>query len=151
MPGDEQAPEPESDASPYFRAMFNIMYTGHWLTDGLNRVLKPFGLSEPQYNVLRLLEDASPEPLAQQDIQAGMIQKSSNVSRLIDKLETRGLVSRAIRAENRRKMDITLTPEGRRFLKKASRKVLEFHAEIDSNVSATEALKIARLLKKFRG
>ena len=82
---------------------------------------------------------------------APLRRNGSPSSRLIDKLETRGLVSRAIRAENRRKMDITLTPEGRRFLKKASRKVLEFHAEIDSNVSATEALKIARLLKKFRG
>ena len=145
-----KVPVPER-AKPYFRAMTGIMFTGHWLTDQLTAVLKPFGLSEPQFNVLRLLAEADGSPLAQQDIQAGMLQPSSNVSRIIDKLLAKELVNRHINPENRRKMDITLTPEGRRFLKKVTKQVLLFHTSLKSNLSDKECLHIAELLNKFRG
>ena len=112
-----------TDIKPYFQAMINIMYTGHWLTDHINSVLKPFGISEPQYNVLRILEDVDDTLLAQQEIQALMIQKSSNVSRIIDKLIEKNYVNRSICQTNRRKMDICLTIEGKKFLKKASKEV----------------------------
>ena len=133
----------------YFKAFKAIMISGHWYTDQLNTILKPYGLSEPRYNVLRLLEEAGGVAMAQQDIQDRMIQRSSNVSRIIDKLLAEGYVSRVINEDNRRKMDICLTAEGRKFLKKVSKKVLEFHGGLSDNLSSQEYLQIATLLKKL--
>lgn len=137
--------------SSYFEAMTNIMFTGHWLTDHVTAALKPFEISEPQFNVLRLLDDAGDVPLAQQDIQGRMIQRSSNVSRILDRLIDRGFVTRTINLENRRKMDIVLTTEGRKFVRKAARDVLEFHATLQANLTDNESRQLTRLLKKFRG
>ena len=134
----------------YLLAMAAIMRSGHWLTDRISATLKPLGLTEPQYNVLRLLIEARGEPLAQQDIQAGMLQPSSNVSRIVDRLLEKGLVTRSINPENRRKMDIALTEEGRRLEKKASKQVLAFHATIAGNLSDRELGQLTAALKKFR-
>ncbi|MBS1615884.1 MAG: MarR family transcriptional regulator [Bacteroidetes bacterium] len=97
---------------PYLRAMLNIMVTGAWLQGRMNLLLKPFGLSEPQYNVLRILRGQHPQSMNLYVIGERMVYPTSNVSRIIDKLFEKRLVSRNICTENRRRVDISITPAG---------------------------------------
>ena len=72
--------------SPLHRLLVNLMYTNNWLCDSQMRLLKPFGLTLPQYNVLRILRGQHPKPVRINDITERMMDKMSNASRLVDKL-----------------------------------------------------------------
>ena len=79
---------------PHVRAFLNVMFTGVWLQQKMGQILKPFDITEPQYNVLRILRGQHGEAMNLYEIQNRMIQKMSNVSRLIDKLVAKKLVTR---------------------------------------------------------
>ncbi len=97
---------------PYLRAMLNIMVTGAWLQGRMNAMLKPYGLSEPQYNVLRILRGQQGNSMNLFEIGERMVHPTSNVSRIIDKLLEKGWAARTICSENRRRVDITVTRSG---------------------------------------
>ena len=78
----------------------------------LRRILKPHGLTPPQYNVLRILRGQKGEPLAVQSLAARMIDPSSNTSRIIDKLVEKGWTNRQVCPEDRRRADVSITPDG---------------------------------------
>ena len=134
---------------PYLETILSIIRKGHRLTDEVSVALKEFEISEPQFNVLRILRGAKGEPLAVQDILGRMIQRSSNVTRIIDKLLKRGFVERKECPSNRRKMDILITPEGLRFLKKLDKKVSGFHHLYESNLSEKELRTLNKLINKL--
>ncbi|HLO70226.1 MAG TPA: MarR family transcriptional regulator [Flavipsychrobacter sp.] len=92
--------------------MLNIIFTGSWIVSNANQSLKPFGITEPQYNVLRILRGQNGEAMNLFEIQNRMLQRMSNVSRLIDKLVDKGFVERTECKENRRMVDIRITQQG---------------------------------------
>ena len=105
----------------------NIIFTGNWLLDRMSRVLKPLGLSEPQFNVLSSVYEARGGAVCVGEIQAMMIQRSSNVTRIVDKLLARGLVTRSEHPENRRKVEIRITDEGIDLYRRARRAVRDIN------------------------
>lgn len=135
----------------YFEAMHEIIRTGHWITDSVTKELKDYGIYEPQYNVLRILRGAKGKPISVNTILENMIQRSSNVTRIVDKLETKGLVERRLSVEDRRKMDIAITNDGILLLKKLDKKVSEFHKPMMNNLSEKEAKTLKKLIKKLKG
>ncbi|MEM6633450.1 MAG: MarR family transcriptional regulator [Bacteroidota bacterium] len=114
-------------SEPFFQAIFQIIRTGHRITDQVSQKLKADGFTEPQYNVLRILRGAKGKPLTVQTIQERMVQRSSNVTRIIDKLLAKECVVRKECPSNRRKMDITLTDTGNNVLKQLDAKVYALH------------------------
>ena len=102
----------------YFEAIFEIIRTGHWITDSISRELREYDIYEPQYNVLRILRGAKGKPVSVNTILEQMVQRSSNVTRIVDKLAAKGLVDRTLCPDDRRKMDISITSEGLELLKK---------------------------------
>ena len=88
--------------------------------------LEPHGISLQQYNVLRILRGAGSEPLAAHEIAARMIEKTPGVTRLLDRLEAHGWVTRSRCADDRRVMHCRLSPAGADIL-----------ATVDPLVSAT--------------
>lgn len=112
MPTIEELIKTKPIKDPYARVMLNIIYTGSWLVNNVNQTLKPFGITEPQYNVLRILRGQNGEAMNLFEIQNRMLQRMSNVSRLIDKLLDKGLVERKECKENRRMVDISITQAG---------------------------------------
>ncbi|MEM6377584.1 MAG: MarR family transcriptional regulator, partial [Bacteroidota bacterium] len=66
----------------YFQAIYEIITTGHWITDEVTKTLKEFGVTEPQYNVLKILKGAKGEPLTVGGILDNMVQRSSNITRI---------------------------------------------------------------------
>ncbi|MEQ9402423.1 MAG: MarR family transcriptional regulator [Cyclobacteriaceae bacterium] len=135
----------------YLGAIDQIIRTGHWITDQVSAELKEFDISEPQYNVLRVLKVRSGEPITVQKIQDKMVQRTSNVTRIIDKLLDKGLVNRKECPSNRRKMDITITAMGEELLSQLNAKVIDFHQPMSKNLSTEEAQQLKSLIIKLKG
>ncbi len=133
----------------YFQAIYQIIRTGHWITDQVSLELKEFGITEPQFNVLRILKGAKGEPVSVQKILENMVQRSSNVTRIVDKLISKGFVERKECPTNRRKMDITITPEGLEYLKKLDRKVHAFHKPLMNKLNTQELNTLKTLIIKL--
>lgn len=134
----------------YFQTIHLLIMKGHWITEQVSKELKEFGSSEPQYNVLRILKQAQGEPITVQTIQSNKVQKSSNVTRIIDKLQVKGLVKRVECQTNRRKMDLTITPLGNEFLTKLDKKVRKMHKPLMEKLSESKLTQMYKLLNKFR-
>lgn len=135
---------------PYSRAYLNIMYTGTWLLGRINQVLKPFDLTEPQYNVLRILRGQQGEAMPLFEIQDRMIQKMSNVSRLIDKLLEKGLVVRKECRDNRRKVDIMITKKGLDMLDAVEPNLNSLFDGVSKNLKKEDARVLGELLDTLR-
>jgi len=135
----------------YFETVYEIIRTGHWITDSITKELKEYGIYEPQYNVLRILRASNGKPISVNIILENMVQRSSNVTRIVDKLEIKGLVERTLSEEDRRKMDIIITDSGIQLLKQLDKKVADFHKPMVSNLSTEEANTLKQLIKKLKG
>ena len=134
----------------YFYTIHEIITTGHWITDLVSKELKEFGFTEPQFNVLRTLRGAKNKPLTVQEIQGGMVQKSSNITRIVDKLLSKKCVERKECATNRRKMDITITETGLEVLKKLDKKVKALHEPYSNNLTESELETLRSLILKLK-
>jgi DNA-binding MarR family transcriptional regulator len=97
-------------------ALLNVLRTADTLMQGIAAVLKPFKLSHSQYNVLRILRGAGAEGLACREIGERMITRDPDITRLLDRLERRGLVARTRDEKDRRVVMVRITPEGLRIL-----------------------------------
>ncbi len=135
---------------PHMRAFVNTVYTGSWLVGNFNRQLKPYGISEPQYNVLRILKGQNGNAINLLNIQERMLQRMSNVSRLIDKLFEKGYVVRVECKENRRRVDISITPKGLQLLDELEDIINMSLKKMYTNLTKDEAQQLSELLDKFR-
>ena len=133
----------------YFQTILSIIKSGHRLTDEVSLALKQYDMSEPQFNVLRILRGAKGKPYTVQEISGRMIQRSSNVTRIIDKLLKRNFVDRKECAANRRKMDILITSDGLQFLKILDKKLMTFHQKYLHNLSEKELYTLNKLISKL--
>lgn len=135
---------------PIYKAILNIRLTESWLSNQINQTLKPFGLSQEQYNVLRILKGQYPNPSPLQLISERMVNRMSNATRLVEKLRQNGLVTRKECPSNRRKVDILITDEGLNILKEIKPR-LDAAMDQMQNLDAGEARQLNDLLDKFRG
>jgi len=99
-------------ASEAQKLVLNIQYTASVFHASARTVLKPHDITPEQFNILRILRGQHGKSLALCDISSRMIDANSNASRLLDKLVLKGLAARVSCPEDRRRVDITLTPEG---------------------------------------
>ena len=131
------------------KASINLMYSAWWIKTILTRELKEYGLTHEQYNVLRILKGKHPESLCVKDIAGRMIEKNSNVPRIIDRLVIKKLVKRGTSSQDRRETNITLTGAGISILESSTQ---EINKTIDSqlNLNEEEAEQLNRLVEKMR-
>jgi DNA-binding MarR family transcriptional regulator len=98
--------------SEFQKLVLNISFTSSWLNNIIAERLKTFNLSPHQFNVLRILKGKYPESYCNQDISQRMIDKSSNATRIVDKLVLKKLVIRTNDSADRRHVNISITKEG---------------------------------------
>ena len=132
------------------KTLLNVMYSQNVISEKFNEVLKPFDLSAEQFNVLRILRGQDGKSVNMNMIQERMIAKTSNTTRLVDKLLLKELVTREICSENRRKMDITITNKGLDLLKDLDSLVINHEKSFAKNLTASELITLNELLEKFR-
>ncbi len=146
----EQAIQSTKFKSEVQKAVLNTLYTAWWLKTVMSKELKEFGLTHEQYNVLRILKGKYPEQMCVRDVACRMIEKSSNVPRIIDRLELKKLVKRATSQIDKRETVITLTQSGIAILE-ASTRILD--KSMDDNrfmMNCEDAEKLNSLLEKLR-
>jgi DNA-binding MarR family transcriptional regulator len=131
-------------------AALNIMCTQNILNDKFNEILKPYDLSPEQYNVLRILRGQKGKPANMNDIQERMIAKTSNTTRLVDKLLLKNLVTREVCCGNRRKIDVQITEKGLQQLSELEPKIQEYDTFLARNLSEKELQQLNQLLEKYR-
>jgi DNA-binding MarR family transcriptional regulator len=128
-----------------------VLRTGHALVQDLVDLLKPYRLTQPQYNVLRILRGAGAAGLPTGEVGARMVaSREPDVTRLLVRMERQGLVERERRADNRRFVTARITPRGRRVLKALDRPVLDMHAAQLRHMTRHELEQLAELLERAR-
>jgi DNA-binding MarR family transcriptional regulator len=132
------------------KVVLNVLYTQNVIAEKFNEVLKPYDLSSEQYNVLRILRGQKGNPANMCVIQERMIAKNSNTTRLIDKLLLKNLVTREVCPDNRRKIEVLITPKGLELLNELDPKVIEHEQLFATNLNTSELLQLNTLLEKYR-
>ena len=147
--GLEQEIRQEKFHNEYEKAVVNVLFTGSWLYNQNTARLKPHGITPEQFNVLRILRGSAPKPLMLADITSRMIHKSSNATRLVEKLRQKGFLKREICDNNRRQVDISITDKGLSVLKKIDQESETWLTDIKT-ITKHEVLELNRILDKWR-
>lgn len=142
--------ERKHSTCPEEEAFLDLLRTTDILTRRLVGVLKPADLSSTQYNVLRILR-GSPDGLPCGEIASRMITRDPDITRLLDRLEKRGLISRCREAKDRRMVLTRITEEGLKVLGKLDGPVQEAHREQLGHLGAARLRELAELLSAARG
>jgi DNA-binding MarR family transcriptional regulator len=131
------------------RACVNIMYTAWWLKTITNKALKEYGLTHEQYNVLRILKGKHPQQMCVKDIGSRLIEKNSNVPRIIDRLAIKKLIKREQGKTDRRETVISITAAGITLLEAAS-KEMETAMTNSVKMNDKDAMTLNSLLEQLR-
>ncbi len=102
------------------KAGLNVLYTAWWLKTIITGEFKKYGITNEQYNVMRVLKGKHPEQMCIRDIASRMIEKSSNVPRIMDRLETKKMIKRCTSNVDKRETVVTLTEVGMHILEIAT-------------------------------
>ncbi len=142
---------------PYFQNEWhhlrvNLLQSANWLRSGIREFVEPFGITQKQFNILRILRGQPRQGpgLTIQEIRSKMIDKMSDASRLVDRLKAKGLVEKEPCVIDRRHARVRITRAG-----------LELLADIDQalprldrlvqNLTESEAMHLNDLLYKMQG
>lgn len=137
--------------SAFQKVLLNILYTSEYFSNKVRSILKSFDLTEPQFNILRILAGSNPKSLSPGDIKKVMVFKRSDLTRMMDRLESKELIKRKICPENRRQVNINITESGLKVLSKVNPVInQEIYSDISHNINEKEADILSQLLDKLR-
>jgi DNA-binding MarR family transcriptional regulator len=136
--------------SPEEAAFLDLLRTTDMLARGLFPVLKSENLSPTQYNVLRILR-GSAEGLPCGEIASRMITRDPDITRLLDRLEKRGLISRCRENRDRRMVMARITPEGLELLARLDEPVQAAHRKQLGHLGRQRLRALTELLRVSRG
>jgi uncharacterized lipoprotein YddW (UPF0748 family)/DNA-binding MarR family transcriptional regulator len=132
----------------YQKAILNILYTNNWLSEKITIIFDEWDVTPRQFNILRILRGEG-KPLSTLQIRQRMLDKMSDTSRIVDRLVKKGMVRKTPNAEDRRLVDVVITPRGRKLLEKID----PIENEMDkmlSHLTQEEASTLNGLLDKLR-
>lgn len=134
----------------YHKGLINLIFTTKHLSYDFHQSLKKHGLAEQQYNVLRILRGfRSGAPLCIGFIKERMLDKDSDVSRIVDRLFEKGLVSRVENKEDRRQKSVEITENGLQLLDSMSN-CQQKEDTLLTNLTIDEVIELSYLLDKIR-
>lgn len=135
---------------PEQEAFLNLIRTAAELEGPLLAVLKPLGLTPSTYNVLRILRGSGDSGRNASDIGCDMVVRVPDVTRLVDRLEQRGLVERERSTTDRRVVVVRISRKGLALLRKLDQLVLEVHKSQLGHLTGAELVQLNELLEKAR-
>ncbi|MBI1770653.1 MAG: MarR family transcriptional regulator [Bacteroidetes bacterium] len=136
--------------NPFQKVAINLQFTANWLAANNNDFFKNFGITMQQFNILRILRGQNPNSISAAEIKQRMLDRNSDVSRLLDRLIDKKLIVKTQCKEDKRATDVKITENGLKLLSKIDLRL----EEIDSkflNLTAKEANQLSDLLDKCRG
>ena len=131
-------------------ALLNIIVTSNWLTSELSARMAPHGITLAQYNVLRILRGSHPEKLPCSAIGARLLDRTPDVTRLLNRLERVDLIHRARAEHDRRIVEVGITEKGLVLLETMHDDVESLVAEMGTHLSDEELRHLSGLLDRLR-
>ncbi len=131
------------------KGLLNLIYTYNSMINEMNAYFKSHDITRQQYNVLRILRGQYPKPASVNLLKERMLDKMSDTSRIVKRLEKKKLVSRQECDSDRRAVEITITKAGLKLLEDTDNTVNGFEHLLD-NLSDKEAVQLNNLLDKIR-
>jgi DNA-binding MarR family transcriptional regulator len=128
----------------------SLLRTADALARGAEALLKPHGLSGTQYNVLRILRGAGEKGLACREVGGRLISRDPDITRLLDRMESRGLIARAREAGDRRVVRTRISPEGLRLLAELDEPVRQLHRRQLRHLPEKQLRQLSVLLDRAR-
>ena len=146
----QRAAKPKRDpqAALEARAFVSLMRTADALARGAEALLKPYNISGTQYNVLRILRGAGEKGLACREIGGRLISRDPDMTRLLDRMESGGLIARAREAQDRRVVKTRITAEGLKLLGELDKPVHELHRRQWRHLPAKKLRQLSKLLDR---
>ncbi|MTI22349.1 MarR family transcriptional regulator [Fulvivirga sp. RKSG066] len=130
------------------KVTINLLYTSSWITNKHKEFFKSYNITPQQYNVLRILRGQHPQSISTSAIKDRMLDRNSDVSRIVDRLTTKQLVSKSTCPDDRRLVDVVISDNGLLLLKKMDKAVEKLDTTV--NLNEEEAKKLNELLDKVR-
>ena len=129
------------------KAVVNLIFTANWLQNEQKDFFKAFGITGQQFNILRILKGQHPKSISATEIKSRMLDRNSDVSRLLDRLAAKNLITRSVCPNDKRASDVTITEDGLTLLAKLNKV-----AKQDQILALTdeEAAQLSDLLDKAR-
>lgn len=131
-------------------AMLNVVRTSAVLQDAFEELLKPYGLTSTQYNVLRILRGADATGLCRNELRDRLLTRMPDVTRLLDRMEEIGLVVRERDTVDRRLVTTQLTRQGRRLVDDLDAAVASEHQRCFGHLSKSQLTTLIQLLTLAR-
>ncbi|HEX5172184.1 MAG TPA: MarR family transcriptional regulator [Cyclobacteriaceae bacterium] len=131
------------------KAVVNLIYTAHWLEGEHQKLLSGFGITGQQFNILRILKGQHPNSISATEIKERMLDRNSDVSRLLSRLEKKNLIQRKSCESDKRATDIFISNEGVELLRQIAHEQnrLDHVLKLDEE----DAQELSNLLDKARG
>src|SRR5687768_15370563 len=135
--------------SEHQKALINLLYTASWLQGKQQDFFKPFKITAQQFNILRILKGQHPKSISGTEIKSRMLDRNSDVSRLLDRLVAKELISKKTCPNDKRATDVNITEAGLELLKSLEK----YQNELDGvlSINEEEAARLSELLDKCRG
>ena len=134
----------------YQQAAINLIYTHSWLANKHKDFFNKFGITSQQYNILSILRGQHPHRISGAEIKLRMMDKNSDVSRLLDRLIAKNLVEKNQCPNDKRAADISINEDGLELLKTIDTQTAELD-QLVSKLTESEAAQLSELLDKIRG
>ena len=134
--------------SEYQKASVNILFTHQWLVGKMNAYFEEFNITRKQYNIMRILKGAG-QPVSTSYIRERMLEKNSDVSRIVDRMYDREIIKKEVCPSDKRLVDVELTESGRVLLEKINSRI-EGLDELFINLNEEEIELLNKLLDKLR-
>lgn len=133
--------------SPLHEAILNVVVAANYIRDRNDQTLARYGLTSPQYNVLRILRGVYPGGHPRCEIAARMLDRAPDVTRIIDRLEEKGFVERDRSSDDRRHSITRITRDGLRLLERLDVPIRKVAGEI--RLSARDCKELSRICEKI--
>jgi len=119
--------------------------------DEANTLLKPHGINHPEYNLLMMLYGTASGTMSPSELADAAGEKSANITRLTNELCEKGLITRMASADDRRKLELSLTVQGLALIESFLPGICTLLLRETSQLTASEQVQFEKLLKKFLG
>lgn len=131
------------------KAILNILFTANWIQNLQKEFFEPYGITGQQFNILRILRGQHPNRICAYELKSRMLDKNSDVSRLLDRLIGKKLVDKSPSKKDKRASEIRITTQGLALLNEIDSLINTLDSRI-LKLSATDAAKLSALLDKCR-
>jgi len=135
--------------STHQKAIINLLFTASWIQTQQQQFFKSFGITNQQFNILRILKGQYPNAISATEIKSRMLDKNSDVSRLLDRLDSKKLILKQTCPKDKRAADVSITQTGLDILAELDKKQKQIDTVL--SLSEKEAEELSNLLDKGRG